>query len=97
MSDFCNTCPSRSFCQSICPELEMHLKELEVPQRELLIHTPRYGKFPTPRKRIKLTKKERQIVTFLAEGKNYAEISQAINITKDNVRKIVQRMRQKVA
>lgn len=48
------------------------------------------------KKHIKLTKREQQIVTLLAEGKNHAEISHSLNITTDNVRKIVQRMRQKV-
>lgn len=74
----------------------MHLKELEVPQRELPIGMPLHGKIPTPKIRIKLTKREKQIVTLLAEGKTYAEMSHALNITTNNIRKIVSTMKQKV-
>lgn len=92
----CQECPSKSVCQSACPELELHLKEIEVPQRELPIGTPRYGKMPTPKNKVKLSKREQQIVTFLADGKTYAEISESLNITQENVKNIVSRCRKKL-
>lgn len=91
----CQDCPSRSFCQSACPELTLHLKEIEVPQRELPIGSPQYGKMPTPRNRVKLSKRERQIVTLLVYGKNYVEISETLNITYINTRRIISRLYKK--
>lgn len=91
----CKECQSRSVCQSSCPELEFHLREIERPQRELLIGTPRYGRFPMPKKRIKLTKREQQIVTYLVSGTDDMTICQVLNITKRNYDVIWLRLRAK--
>jgi DNA-binding CsgD family transcriptional regulator len=95
MSDYCNTCPARSSCQSICPELSLHLKQIEKPQRELLISVIRFGSFPMPKKRITLTKREKQIVTLFADGKEYVEIAQVLNITEVNARNVLARIKKK--
>lgn len=93
----CKDCPSRDFCQSACPELELHLKELEGTQRELTIGQPRHGKLPIPKKSIKFTKRQQQIVTLLVAGKKYKEICQTLDISHGNVRIIVYRLRKKLS
>jgi DNA-binding NarL/FixJ family response regulator len=92
----CQECPSRSICQSACPELELHLKEIEKPQRELPIGTPRHGRFPRQKKRIKLTTREQQIVRLMAAGRDPIEISQELNITRHNVDSITNRLMSKL-
>ena len=91
----CQECQSRSICQSACPELQLYLKEVEKHQRELLTEIPWHGKFPLPKKRVRLTKREQQIVTLFADGKLYHEIAQILNITKVNARNIFARIKKK--
>lgn len=92
----CQECQSRSICQSSCPELEFHLRKIEITQKELPIGTPRYGRFPMPKKRITLTKREQQIVRFMAEGKRPVAISKELNITRNNVDSITNRLMSKI-
>lgn len=92
----CHECPSRSVCQSACPELALYLKEIEKPQREKPIGTPCYGRMPLPKREIKLTKREQQVVTFLAAGKRSPYISKQLNITQENVRNIIKKIRRKL-
>jgi DNA-binding NarL/FixJ family response regulator len=73
----------------------MYVNQDHVKQRELPIGTPRSGKFPLPKKRIKLSKREQQIVTLMSEGKSYAEISKSLDITYLNVKKIFSRLKKK--
>lgn len=93
---FCQECSARSICQSSCPELELYIKEIERPQRELLIGTPRYGKIPMPKRRIKLSIREQQIVRFMAEGKSPVIIGKTLNITRNNVDSITNRLMSKI-
>jgi DNA-binding CsgD family transcriptional regulator len=81
----CQECPSRSVCQSACPELELHLKEIEGSQRELPISNPRHGKVPWPSS-IDLTPRENEILTLLALKLSNDEICKRLNITKGNLK-----------
>jgi len=73
----------------------MYVNQDCVSQRELPIGSPRSGVFPAPKRRVKLTKRERQIVTFLADGKSYVEIAESLNITYKNVKNIYSRLNKK--
>ena len=91
MSEFCNTCLKRSTCDSICPELELHLKEIEVSQRELPIPvTYRHRDIEWPSSpSIKMTRREREIVTLLGKGLSRAEVCEVLNITRGNLRRFL--------
>lgn len=82
----CQECPSRSICQSECPELTLHLKEIEVPQREKTIGLPRHGRIPWG-STVSLTKTEREIVTLLAKGLSRGEICKSLDITRNSFRR----------
>jgi len=67
-----------------------------VSQRELPIGSPRSGAFPAPKRRVKLTKREQQILTLLAAGKTITEMSETLKITKGNARFIMHTLRKKL-
>ena len=81
----CQECPSRSICQSECPELALHLKEIEGSQREMPISNPRHGKVPWASS-VYLTKKEKVIITLLGMGLPRKSVCESLNITRDNLR-----------
>lgn len=93
----CQECLQRDICQSACPELELHLNEIDKPQREKPIGLP----FNTPKIRwgsgFDLTKRQREIVTLLGKGMTRKEICQMLEITSANLRKIIQRIGLKYA
>lgn len=72
------------------------MSKIETPQRELTIGVPIYGQMPEPKRRIRLTRREKQVVTLLAEGLPYREISETLNISVGNARLITHRMRLKI-
>jgi DNA-binding CsgD family transcriptional regulator len=75
-------------CQSICPELEFHLKnDIEVPQRELTIGQPIYGHDIAWPPSSCLTMKEREIFTLLSRGMTRDDVCHIMNITKENLRR----------
>ena len=76
----CQECQSRSICQSECPELTLHFKEIEGIQKELPIGNPRYGKFPWSSS-IYLTKTERQILRLKSKGLDNQTICEVAEIT----------------
>lgn len=92
----CQECSKRSICSSLCPEAELYVSQDEVRQRELPVGLPHYsaGRMPTPRK-VKLSKRERQIVTLQIDGKTNQEMSQSLNITLKNIHNIVSRIKRK--
>jgi len=92
----CQECQLKSICESSCPELILHLRTLEKSQRELTIGTPRYGRFPKPKKRIRFTDREKQIVILMAEGYDPVTISKELNITRHNVDSITNRLMSKM-
>ena len=91
----CQGCPSRSVCQSSCPELVLHLKETEGSQKELPVSNPRYGKIPWSSS-IPLTPREKEIVPLLGKGLTRRDVCQLLDITRGNLKKIIQRMKKKV-
>jgi DNA-binding NarL/FixJ family response regulator len=74
----------------------MYVNQDCVSQRELPIGSPRSGVFPAPKRRVKLTKREQQILTLLAAGKTITEMSETLEITKGNTRFIIHTLRKKL-
>ena len=93
----CNECSKRAFCSCLCPEAELYANQDQVSQREKPIGLPKTGRFPTPKIRVKLTKREKQIVQYLAEGMTTREIAEVANITIENTWKICQRLKNKLS
>lgn len=91
----CQECPSRSICQSECPELTLYLKEIEKPQRELTIGLPRYAPKIPWGSTVPLTKTERKIATLLAMGIGREDVCKALNIKRKTLREALSRMKGK--
>jgi DNA-binding NarL/FixJ family response regulator len=93
----CQECESRNICQSPCPELELHLKEIEVPQRELTIGQPHYSRKFEWTSNVHLTKTEKEIVTLLGRGLSRDDVCKVLNITRGNLRIVLSRLKKKSA
>jgi len=91
----CRECPSRSICQSACPELELYLQQVDPPQREKTIGAPVYGRKIQWPSGVVFTRKQREIVTLLVSGLSRHEVCETINITSVNLRKAISRIRAK--
>ena len=91
----CRDCTLRELCSELCPEAELIVAQNEVTQKELPIGMPKYGRFPELLSNVYLTKREKQIVTLLGQGMERGEICELLEITRENCRKIIQRLRQK--
>lgn len=84
----CQECTKRHLCQSECPELSLHLKEIEKPQREIT-----FGFLGNPRKipwassnPVNLTKREQEILMLLGQGLSRRDVSEMLDITLNSVR-----------
>ena len=97
MIGLCTDCPHREICSDLCPEAELYAKQDEVPQRELTVGTPWHGKWPDPREKSLFTKRERQVLTRLIDGKNREEIAAELNTPLKNISNIISRIRKKKA
>ena len=89
--ELCQTCPHKQFCSNLCPEAEAYASQDEVEQTELNIGLPRYGKWPETVEKPLLSKRERDVLSRLAEGKSRNQIAQELGITRENVRQIIRR------
>ena len=94
--ELCITCPKRTYCSDLCPEAECYANQDEVPQRELTIGLPRYGKWPEPVEKPILTKREHDVLSRLAKGESREKIAKVLGITRENVRQIIRRTRKTV-
>jgi len=95
MADFCLTCLARGVCESICPELKLHLREIEVKQKELPIRFPRRGRVEWAPPPTKLTKREREIVTLFGKGLSRSETCELLKITKKTLRNNLAKIKKK--
>lgn len=95
MEGMCIDCPHKQYCSTLCPEAELYVKQDEVSQQELTIGTPTYGRWPEGREKSLFSKRERQILSRLLEGKTRAQISQELDITRESLKKILQRLTKK--
>ena len=95
--ELCQTCPHKQFCSELCPEAEAYVGQDEVPQKELTIGIPRYGKWPEPHEKSIFTPMERKVMHALASGKSREEIAKELEITRQTVRSIIRNIRKKRA
>lgn len=84
----CQNCSSRDFCQSACPELQLHLYEIEGKQNHLnvsinIIENPRRIEYPSG---VDLTETEKGILTLLAKGYSRIGVCETLNISKGSLR-----------
>lgn len=94
----CQSCPSKSVCNSACPELELHLKEeIEITQREKTIGTPIYSPAIRWPSAVALTRGEREIVTLLGKGLSRDDVCETLDITRHNLRMHLTRLKKKHA
>jgi DNA-binding NarL/FixJ family response regulator len=91
----CENCEKRLVCQSACPELELHLKEIEKPQREKTVGLPNYSARAAWPSGVELTKQEKKIGTLLAAGVDRGMICEQLNITRKTLRNIIHELRKK--
>ena len=90
----CQKCSAISICQTACPELELHLQEIEGIQKEIPISNPRHGKIPWSSS-VYLTKKECQILRLKSKGLDNKTISEVAEITIESLYVYLTRMRKK--
>lgn len=94
----CQNCSSRDFCQSACPELQLHLYEIEGKQNHLnvsinIIENPRRIEYPSG---VELTKTEKKILTMLLEGFSKIGVCETLNITRHNLNVRLSKMKEKM-
>lgn len=82
----CQECNKRQFCSCLCPEAELALKDIEIPQREKTIGLPRFGKFPDPIGNTWLTVSEKRILTLQGVGLTRRQICELLHITRATLR-----------
>ena len=95
MEGACTNCPHRQFCNTLCPEAELYVKQDEVRQKELTIGIPAYGKWPNGRSKPLFTKREVEVVALLLRGLSRDKMCQILNINRKNLQKIVERINRK--
>jgi len=93
--ELCTSCPHRDYCSSLCPEAELYVKQDEAPQNELTIGVPTYGRWPDSKEKALFTKREKEVLSRLIDGKSREEIVQELDITLENLRDIIRRIRRK--
>ncbi len=93
--ELCIECPHRQFCSDLCPEAEMYASQDAVPQRELTIGLPRWGKWPEPTEKSKFTRTEKRILQLLASGKSRKKIAEALDFTRNTLEKHISNIKKK--
>jgi len=93
--ELCKSCPHKMYCSALCPEAEAYASQDEVPQTELNIGLPRYGRWPEPIEKSRYTHLEQKVMHALADGKTRAEIAQFLGITRQTVRSVLRNIRKK--
>ena len=102
----CKDCPNRPMCVTLCQEAKTYANQDWISLRELTV-----GLTPEVRAIYKADivkdeydnlvglfshlPRERQVVTLLENGLTRREICKVLNITKENLRNIIRRIRQK--
>lgn len=91
----CNECSSRAFCSSMCPELEIHLKEIEITQKEKTIGEVKYSYRYEYYNEKRLTKRESEIAALMLQKVPMKEIASQLNITYGSLTSVVSKMRRR--
>jgi DNA-binding NarL/FixJ family response regulator len=106
-TDMCNHCTKRSICRSLCPEAEAYANQDQVEWEE----TPRMYTLDNGEKvrvfRVSsredlddeenqsFTPTEKKVLHLLGEGNTRDEIAQQLDISRDNLRKVISNLRKK--
>jgi DNA-binding NarL/FixJ family response regulator len=93
----CQKCLRYNSCIKLCSEVEDYVNQDNIYQRELTLPNISYNNFSnfesiTP---THLSKREKQIVTLLGIGLGRKDISKLLNISRDNLRHIIGRIKNK--
>ena len=93
----CSECNHRDLCTSLCPEAELEVSKVEVPEREINIGIwPKTAKpIPELKENTHLTPREKEIVTLLGKGLNRADVCQLLGISRATLRKHIERVKKK--
>lgn len=101
----CRECNNRSTCRTLCPEASVyiskdwvHLRELTVgldPKQIKAIDSMLEEELSKVTEIFKQLPRERQVETLLARGLDRAKIAKVLEITRKNVRNIINRINKK--
>lgn len=94
---FCQDCQDRNSCLKLCPEVEVHVNQDNVYQRELTLPNISYNNLSYCEQisNVRLSKREKQILTLLGMGLDRRDISKLLKISRDNLRDIIRRIKKK--
>ena len=93
-AELCLECSRRSVCRSLCADAERYARQDHVGRDELPLGLVRHGSFPNGSS-LYLTDREREILIMLGRGLDRSDICELLNITRPNLRKIIERVRRK--
>jgi DNA-binding NarL/FixJ family response regulator len=95
MIGLCTDCPHKQYCNSLCPEAELYVKQDVVEQKEKTIGLPQYGKWPEPIEKSVFTRQERAVLNLLAQGRTREEIAKKLEITRKHLKEVIRHLRKK--
>lgn len=93
-AELCRECKRRNVCRELCPDAERYARQDHVGRDELPLGLVRRGSFPAGSS-LYLTGREREILIMLGRGLDRADICELLNISRPNLRKIIERVRRK--
>jgi DNA-binding NarL/FixJ family response regulator len=94
----CDNCPiarTRETCTDLCEAAIEYVDQDYIPLREITIGIPTAGRWPQHKKRVKLTPKEKNIVTLLGKGLSRQDVCQLLKITRVTLRNHLCRIKKK--
>jgi len=96
-TSICLGCGKRGICHFLCPEAEIYASQDNVRLREMTIGIPRFGqRINEIWEQKNFTFREKQIIALVVAGFNRKDISQSLNITRENVKTHLYRINQKI-
>jgi DNA-binding NarL/FixJ family response regulator len=95
VKSLCSSCPFRATCLILCPEAEQYASQDHVPQREQPVNTYYINPMPETRSNTHLSKREKEVVTLLGKGLTRRDVCEILNITRENLRNILARLKRK--
>ena len=90
----CRECKKQNLCKELCPKALRFVNQDFVPLREKTIGLPEYGEPIVPP--IKFSKREKEVVSLLAQNFSRKEICKLLNVKRENLENIISRARRKM-
>lgn len=103
--DICTNCPYRDRCKKPCIRIKDYIEQDYVGSKEYIdsegdiseVYTNTVEReWPDLKENTHLTKKEKEILSFLGRGLNRSDVCQLLNITKKTLRNHVYNLRKKL-